>query len=100
MDLAALLTCLGAEGIGSLMVEGGARVLTSFLESGLADYAVITIAPVFLGGYQVIQAARAGDEFRASMPRLHNVQQVQLATDTVLWGEFEERAARNGRAAT
>ena len=100
VDLAALLTCLGAEGIGSLMVEGGARVLTSFLESGLADYAVITIAPVFLGGYQVIQPAHAGGEFRAAMPRLHNVQQVQLATDTVLWGEFEERASRNGRAAT
>ncbi len=100
VDLAALLTGLGAEGIRSLMVEGGARILTSFLESGLADYAVITIAPVFLGGYQVIQPARAGDELRAVMPRLHNVQQVQLATDTVLWGEFEERAARNGKAAT
>ena len=88
VDLAALLTCLDTEGIRSLMVEGGARVLTSFLESGLADYAVITIAPVFLGGYQVIQPARAGNEFDAVMPRLQNVQQVQLATDTVLWGEF------------
>jgi len=100
VDLAALLTCLAAESIRSLMVEGGARVLTSFLESGLADYAVITIAPVFLGGYQVIQPARAGDEMRAVMPRLQNVQQVQVATDTVLWGEFEERAGRNGRPAT
>ena len=61
---------------------------------------MITIAPVFLGGYQVIQPAGAGDEMRAVMPRLQNVQQVQLATDTVLWGEFEERAARNGRSAT
>jgi 3,4-dihydroxy 2-butanone 4-phosphate synthase/GTP cyclohydrolase II len=100
VDLAALLTCLGAEGIRSLMVEGGARVLTSFLENGLADYAVITIAPVFLGGYQVIQSAGAGDELRAVMPRLQNVQQVQLTTDTVLWGEFEERVARNARSAT
>lgn len=100
VDLAALLTCLGAEGVRSLMVEGGARVLTSFLEGGLADYAVITIAPVFLGGYQVIQPARAGDELRAAMPRLQNVEQVQLTTDTVLWGEFGERAASNGRSAT
>ena len=100
VDLAALLTCLGAEGIRSLMVEGGARVLTSFLENGLADYAVITIAPVFLGGYQLIQSARAEDEFRAVRPRLQNVQQVQLTTDTVLWGEFEERVSRNGRTAT
>ena len=100
VDLAALLTCLSAEGIRSLMVEGGARVLTSFLENGLADYAVITIAPVFLGGYQLIQSARGEDEFRAVMPRLQNVQQVQLTTDTVLWGEFEEKVARNARSAT
>lgn len=100
VDLAALLTCLGAEGIGSLMVEGGARVLTSFLEEGLADYAVITIAPVFLGGYQMIQPAGAGDELRGVMPRLQNVEQVQLAADTILWGEFEKRVARNGRSAT
>ncbi len=99
VDLAALLACLGAEGIGALMVEGGARILTSFLEGGLADYAVITIAPVFLGGYQVIQTAGAGEELRTVMPRLQNIEQVQLATDTVLWGEFEERVARNGRSA-
>ncbi len=99
VDLAALLTCLGAEGIGALMVEGGARILTSFLEEGLADYAVITIAPVFLGGYQMIQPAGAGHELRAVMPRLQNVEQVQLATDTILWGEFEKRVARNGRSA-
>ena len=99
VDLAALLTCLGAEGIGSLMVEGGARILTSFLEEGLADYAVITIAPVFLGGYQMIQPAGAGDELRGVMPRLQNVEQVQLAADTILWGEFEKRVARNGRSA-
>ena len=87
VDLAALLGSLGAEGIRSLMVEGGARILTSFLEKRLADYAVITIAPVFLGGYQLIQSARALDEFNSVMPRLQNVQQVQLMTDTVLWGE-------------
>ncbi len=100
VDLAALLTRLGTEGIGSLMVEGGARILTSFLEEGLADYAVITIAPVFLGGYQMIQPAGAGDELRGVMPRLQNVEQVQLAADTILWGEFEKGVARNGRSAT
>ncbi len=87
VDLAALLTCLNAEGIRSLMVEGGARILTSFLAERLADYAVITVAPVFLGGYHVIQSARGKDEFTSVLPRLQNVQQVQIMTDTVLWGE-------------
>ena len=88
VDLAALLGCLGAEGIHSLMVEGGAHILTSFLENRLADYAVITIAPVFLGGYPLIQSVHTQDEFNSVMPRLQNVQQVQLMTDTVLWGEI------------
>ncbi len=87
VELAALLGCLGAENVRSLMVEGGPRTLTSFLKRGLADYAVITIAPVFLGGYGLIQPAQGQDAFRSATPRLHNVQQVQLAGDTVLWGE-------------
>ena len=47
----------------------------------------------------MIQPAGAGDELRSVMPRLQNIEQVQLATDTVLWGEFEKRVARNGRSA-
>ena len=87
VDLAALLACLGAENVRSLMVEGGARILTSFLQRGLADYAVITIAPVVLGGYGLVQPAQGQDAFRSATPRLQNGQQVQLAGDTVLWGE-------------
>ena len=89
VELAALLSCLGAQGIRSLMVEGGARILTSFLENRLADYAVITIAPVFLGGYPLIQSAWGQDAFGSVRPRLRNVRQAQLMTDTVLWGEVE-----------
>ncbi len=100
VDLAALLGWLGSEGIRSLMVEGGARILTEFLERGLANFAVITIAPVFLGGYQLIQSTRAMEEGRFVAPRLHNVQQVQLMGDTVLWGEFEKKMASNGRPST
>ena len=87
VDLTALLSCLGAEDVRSLMVEGGARILTGFLEKRLANYAVITIAPIFLGGYPLIQSAGGKDALRAVMPRLQHVEQVQLVTDTVLWGE-------------
>ena len=37
------------------MVEGGAYVLTSFLAQDLADWACVTIAPVWLGGLQAIE---------------------------------------------
>lgn len=36
-------------GGGSLMVEGGASIISSFLDSGLVDLVIITIAPIFVG---------------------------------------------------
>ena len=44
-----LLNKLSKRGIGQLLVEGGPRVLTSFLKEGLADEIVIYIAPKILG---------------------------------------------------
>jgi 3,4-dihydroxy 2-butanone 4-phosphate synthase/GTP cyclohydrolase II len=54
VDLAALLRQLYAEGIAHLMVEGGARIITSFLEARLVDYVAVTIAPVFMGGLAAV----------------------------------------------
>jgi riboflavin-specific deaminase-like protein len=48
--LAPALELLAARGVKSLLVEGGARVLTSFLRARLADRAEIEIAPLWLGG--------------------------------------------------
>ena len=43
-------------GIKSLMVEGGARIITSFLSEDVVDTLIITVAPVMVGdagvGYQ------------------------------------------------
>lgn len=49
VDLAALLVALGECGIASVMVEGGAQLLTSLLRARLADAVAITIAPLILG---------------------------------------------------
>jgi riboflavin-specific deaminase-like protein len=49
VDLRAGLAALAEEGIGSLLVEGGARVITSLLGAGLADRIVTSIAPLLLG---------------------------------------------------
>lgn len=39
------------------MVEGGASIISSFLESGLVDLVIITIAPVLIGnGVRVIRS--------------------------------------------
>jgi 3,4-dihydroxy 2-butanone 4-phosphate synthase/GTP cyclohydrolase II len=87
VDLEALLGALGAAGVRRLMVEGGARVLTSFLRAGLGDYAVVTVAPRFLGGLPAVGALDG-----APPPRFAAVATHRLADDTVLAGPLERGA--------
>lgn len=54
VDLAALLRQLHTAGIEHLMVEGGARIITSFLDARLVDYVAVTIAPTFMGGLSAV----------------------------------------------
>ena len=49
VDLDAAMQALVRDGIRSVLVEGGARVITSFLSSGLADRLVVAISPRVLG---------------------------------------------------
>lgn len=49
-DLDAVLDRLGAEGVGQLLVEGGATVAAGFHRGGLVDRYVIYLAPALFGG--------------------------------------------------
>jgi diaminohydroxyphosphoribosylaminopyrimidine deaminase/5-amino-6-(5-phosphoribosylamino)uracil reductase len=49
-DLPDLLDHLGADGVLQLLVEGGARVTSSFHREGLIDRYVVHLAPAFMGG--------------------------------------------------
>jgi diaminohydroxyphosphoribosylaminopyrimidine deaminase / 5-amino-6-(5-phosphoribosylamino)uracil reductase len=49
VELRALLVELRARGVGSVMVEGGAKLITSFLCSRLVDRLAVCIAPKILG---------------------------------------------------
>jgi 3,4-dihydroxy 2-butanone 4-phosphate synthase/GTP cyclohydrolase II len=49
VDLDAALAVLRAEGIGSLLVEGGGRVITSMVRRRVADRLVVAVAPTILG---------------------------------------------------
>jgi GTP cyclohydrolase II len=49
VDAAAALRLLRDLGVRSVLVEGGARVLTSFLKARLADRLIVGIAPTILG---------------------------------------------------
>ena len=49
ISIASMFQVLRNSGINSLMVEGGARIIGSFLREGIVDALIITIAPVFVG---------------------------------------------------
>ena len=87
VDLHALLRRLAAAGIEDVMVEGGARIITSFLEARLVDYALVTIAPQFLGGLSAVgPSARSG--IPAPVANLTTWVSHRLGEDLVLGGEL------------
>lgn len=88
VDLAALLATLGEHSIASLMVEGGARLLTSLLRARLADAVAITIAPLILGA----GPAAIGDLGITALGqaiRLANATWTRYGTDVVVEGDIQ-----------
>jgi diaminohydroxyphosphoribosylaminopyrimidine deaminase/5-amino-6-(5-phosphoribosylamino)uracil reductase len=94
LDLRCVLADLAAQGIQSVMVEGGARTLGAFLEAGLADRAALFVARRFLGAGG---ARPLIDTDSVSEPalgwRLVRCRQVALGGDQLLLGRirFPER---------
>lgn len=90
IPLDALLARLAQEGIASLMVEGGARVISSFLVNGPVDNVLLTIAPLFVGGLHALEP----EEMQGTLPRhprLRNMGSELLGEDLIVWGNLEEQ---------
>ncbi len=87
VNLDALLQQLGEMEINSLMVEGGAQIITSFLASRLVDQVILTIAPLLVGGLRVVDSL--GHANLRRFPRLGNLTYQRLGEDLVLMGEPE-----------
>ncbi|MEW6221680.1 MAG: RibD family protein [Thermodesulfobacteriota bacterium] len=83
VELAALLPQLLGLGIHTLMVEGGARVITSFLASGLVDLLAVTVAPKLVGGLPALDRPLAA----AGCLELAGVRVQQLGPDLVIWAQ-------------
>src|SRR5262249_7900451 len=83
VNLTALLERLGARGIRSVMVEGGARIITSFLAERLVDHIVLTVAPRLIGGLRAVRRLAHADTVH--FPRLRNLRYQWLEDDLVLW---------------
>jgi 3,4-dihydroxy 2-butanone 4-phosphate synthase/GTP cyclohydrolase II len=91
IDLPSVLEYLAQREIDSIMVEGGARVITSFLEERLADYFVITITPFFVGGLHAIERVLSGiTHTKAIYPeRAKILGNKWYGRDLVLWGALK-----------
>jgi diaminohydroxyphosphoribosylaminopyrimidine deaminase/5-amino-6-(5-phosphoribosylamino)uracil reductase len=102
-DLGAVLDELGARGIMSVLVEGGATVAHSFHQAGLVDRYVLYLAPALFGGddaspvFRGPGASTIGDVWRGrmvSVERLGDDLRVEVAAATA-----EPIAAAEARAA-
>jgi 3,4-dihydroxy 2-butanone 4-phosphate synthase/GTP cyclohydrolase II len=116
LSLDALLDVLADQGIRSLMVEGGAGVITSFLRRRQVDHLIVTVAPMLVGGMPAVQSLLSpdgngkpsansaagtsgngaadpsdadsnGSPVTAPFPRLKNVQYQWLGDDLILQGD-------------
>ncbi len=83
-----LLTRLHALAIGSLMVEGGAEIITSFLASEMVDQLVITIIPQVLGGLPAVTPFSAGSQ-SAARCGLTNVRYHSFGGDLVVFADVD-----------
>ncbi len=82
LDIPQTLGLLHAKGIERLMVEGGARVITSFVQSQMVDLFIVTIAPKLIGGLQVLAAPTNGTN---AFMQLTGVRYARLGDDLILW---------------
>ncbi len=94
--LDALLDALAERGYGSLMVEGGSEVITSFIREQRADHLILTVAPMLVGGVPALGSLRpagsgdgAPDDPTAPVgfPRLRHVAYRWIGDDLVLEGD-------------
>jgi riboflavin biosynthesis pyrimidine reductase len=78
------MTLLADRDVDSVMVEGGAKVITSFMLSRLVDQFVITVAPKLAGGLPVVHSKFAQTQ---NLLELKPVAYEPLGEDVVIWGK-------------
>ncbi|KAI8633326.1 bacterial bifunctional deaminase-reductase [Xylariaceae sp. FL1651] len=89
-DWRAILSAVRAEGLRSIMIEGGGEVINSLLgeDTGLVDSVIVTIAPTWLGqGGVVVSPSRKASADRP-VARLTDTAWMPLGEDVVLCGRI------------
>lgn len=88
VSLASALQTIREWGVQRLLIEGGARVLTSFLRERLLDRASIEIVPRMFGAEGVSLVGDLGSGGDAVVPRLADIQFDRAGSSVILRGRF------------
>jgi 3,4-dihydroxy 2-butanone 4-phosphate synthase/GTP cyclohydrolase II len=83
-----LLDALAERNLESVMVEGGTKVISSFMQQQLVDHLILTLAPMFVGGQRALANfdSEVNSNSSASFPQLEHVHYRWLGDDLVLEG--------------
>lgn len=82
IDLHALMKILAQKQVDSIMVEGGAQVITSFINARLVDQFIVTVTPRFVGGLSVINSHGLRSETNLE---LTEVDYRHMGDDLIIW---------------
>jgi riboflavin biosynthesis pyrimidine reductase len=88
VSLPAALATIYAWGVGRLLVEGGACVLSSFLRDGMADEATIEIVPRLLGAPAVAALGEIGVALLEHAVALEDVSVERAGASVVVRGRL------------
>ena len=88
-DIGFLLDELAGRGVSQLLVEGGGRVLSSFLKLGLADEVLVYIAAKILGGRGSVDISGSMAELAEGVD-LHHVDIKRFGDDVRVRGLLRE----------
>ncbi len=86
VDLRQALAALPAMGIRTLMVEGGGKIISTFLKEHLVNYCVITITPRIIGGVKAIDGISAPGETPLTVS---GCQYQPLGSDLIAYGPVQ-----------
>lgn len=93
IDLQALMRDLGARGVTSLLIEGGARVAAAALKAGVVDKVLFFYAPKILGGDDGVPMCNGPgpEKMKESLP-LHHMAVDRVGMDLLVSGYLHPAA--------
>lgn len=88
ISLKHMLPCLGKLGIKSLMVEGGGKIITSFIQTQSVDHLIVTVSLQMIGGISVLDNSLPLNGHPGKLPMSLELSSMHWeGTDMILHGD-------------